>query len=68
VNALDQIDPFAAYLTKEESVALHMMKDKHQRYIAKGWTNEARGMRSAILILWQALRKEVVIDTGWGEM
>ena len=67
MNILARVDPGAGWLTKEESVALHMMKDKHQRYVAKGRTKEAHGIATGVLILWQALQRAPIIDTGWGE-
>lgn len=66
--SLELIDPFAHHLTHAESVGLAMLRDKHERYVAKGRTREAQGMKSAILIMWQALLMEPLIDTGWGEI
>lgn len=68
LDPLEHIDPFAVHLTNEETVALSLMVDKVQRYIAKGRLREADGARSMVLILWQALAREPAIDTGWGEL
>lgn len=68
VDPLDHVDPFALHLSNEETVALSLMIDKIQRYIAKGRVQEAHGARSMVLILWQALAREPAIDTGWGEL
>lgn len=68
MTMLAHINPYAEHLTREESLALHMLLDKHERYISKGWVREAQGMKSAILILWQVLARRPVIDTGWGEI
>ena len=65
---MEDIDPFAPHLTHAESVGLHFLKDKLERYIAKGLTREANTMRWAIYIMWQALLQEPSIDTGWGEI
>jgi len=65
---LDHVDAFDPRLTHEESVGIHMCLDKIERYIAKGRLMEAQGARSMVLIMWQALTKEPLIDTGWGEL
>ena len=67
-DPLDHINPFAAHLTHAEAVGLHLCMDKVQRYIAKGRVQEAHGARSMVLIMWQALELDPVIDTGWGEL
>ena len=64
----DQVNPFAHHLTHSESVGFAMCMDKIERYVAKGRINEAKGMRSAVMIMWQALLEEPLIDTGWGEL
>lgn len=63
-----QVNPFAPHLTPAESVGFAMAMDKIERYIAKGRIHEAQGMRSAVMIMWQALLEEPLIDTGWGEI
>ena len=67
-DPLAHVDAFAHHLTHAESVAMHMCMDKIERYIAKGRVREADGARSMVLIFWQALAMEPVIDTGWGEL
>jgi len=64
----ETVDPFAPHLTHSESVGFAMAMDKIERYIAKGRVQEAHGMRSAVMIMWQALLEEPLIDTGWGEL
>lgn len=49
-------------------MGLALAKDKVERYIAKGRPHEAQGARSAIVIMYQALRGDAEIDTGWGEL
>ena len=70
MNGIDvnEIDPFHPSLLKSQTVALCMVRDKMEQYIAKGRTLEAQGCKVSLRIMWQAYMEHTVIDTGWGEL
>ena len=65
---LDVIDPYDPSLLKREAIALCMVRDKYERYIAKGRYHEAQGCKVALRIMWQAFMEYKDIDTGLGEL
>jgi hypothetical protein len=65
---LDAIDPYDPRLIKSQAVALIMVRDKYERYIAKGRSEQAQGCKVALRIMWQAFMEVPDIDTGWGEL
>lgn len=70
MNGIDinEIDPLDPSLLKSQTIALCMVRDKMERYIAKGRPLEAQGCKVALRIMWQAFMEHKVIDTGWGEL
>ena len=70
MNGIDinEIDPFHPSLLKSQTVALCMVRDKMEQYIAKGRPLEAQGCKVSLRIMWQAYMEHTVIDTGWGEL
>lgn len=65
---IDSIDPYEPSLIRSQSIALCMVRDKMERYIAKGRPLEAQGCKTALRIMWQAFMEFKDIDTGWGEL
>lgn len=70
MNGIDvnDIDPYEPSLIKSQAIALCMVRDKMERYIAKGRPLEAQGCKTALRIMWQAFMEYKEIDTGWGEL
>jgi hypothetical protein len=70
MNGIDinDIDPYDRRLIKSQAVALIMVRDKYERYIAKGFVNEAQGCKLALRIMWQCFLEVPDVDTGWGEL
>lgn len=66
---IEDIDPYSPLLPlKSQTVALCMVKDKMERYIAKGRPLEAQGCKQSLRIMWQAFMEFPDVDTGWGEL
>lgn len=65
---LNDIDPYCPTLLPSQTVALITVRDKYERYIAKGRPLEAQGCKVALRIMWQAFMEVPDIDTGWGEL
>jgi len=65
---LDVIDPYNPLLVKSQSIALCMVRDKYERYVAKGRPLEAQGCKQALRIMWQCFMEYKDVDTGWGEL
>ena len=65
---IDAIDPYDPKLIKAQAVALIMVRDKYERYIAKGRPLEAQGCKVALRIMWQCFMEVNAVDTGWGEL
>ena len=70
MNSIDinDIDPYDPHLIKAQAVALIMVRDKVERYIAKGRPLEAQGCKQALRIMWQCFLEVNDVDTGWGEL
>lgn len=65
---IETIDPYDPHLIKSQAIALCMVRDKMERYIAKGRPLEAQGCKTALRIMWQAFMEFKDVDTGWGEL
>lgn len=65
---IDSIDPYDPVLLPTQTVALVMVRDKYERYIAKGRPLEAQGCKLALRIMWQCFMEIPDVDTGWGEL
>ena len=69
-NSIDigDIDPYHPRLIKSQAIALCMVRDKHEQYVAKGMLDKAHGVKVSLRIMWQAFMEHKDIDTGWGEL
>jgi hypothetical protein len=65
---LGDVDIHHPELTHREAIGLALVKDKVERYIAKGRLHEAHGAAYTATIMYQALLGINDIDTGWGEL
>jgi succinyl-CoA synthetase beta subunit len=65
---IDDIDPYHPSLIKSQAIALCMVRDKVERYIAKGRPLEAQGCKQSLRIMWQCFMEFKDVDTGWGEL
>lgn len=66
MNELDHIDPYNDFLIKSQTVALISVRDAYERCISRGHLQEAKGVETALKIMWQAFMELPAIDTGWG--
>ena len=70
MNGIDinDIDPYDPALIPSQTVTLIMIRDKYERYIAKGRPLEAQGCKVSLRIAWQCFMEIPDVDTGWGEL
>jgi hypothetical protein len=65
---LDDVDPHDERLTKREGVAIALMIDKREQYVAAGRMDEAHGAGRMLRIAFDALTEKQVANTGWGDL
>jgi hypothetical protein len=63
---LSEVNPHDERLTAAESLALVLMLEKRELYVAQGRSRDAHGLGTGIWILWKTLIHEALPATGYG--
>lgn len=65
---LKEVDIFDSDITELESKALWRMLKKREQYVDQGRTGEAHGAGTMIYLLWNTLKGNEVVNTGYQDI